>query len=89
MTGQEAGDVPACWDADGRSLYVYRPALVPLQVYRVDIQTGRRVLWKSIDPHDTAGSDSIGNLLLAPAAGSYAYSVTRTFSDLYVVEGLR
>ena len=89
MPGQEAGDRPICWDGDGRSLYVYRPMDVLLKVYRVDMETGQRALWKSIDPPDTAGANRIGNLMLAPAAGAYTYSVQRTFSDLYVVEGLR
>jgi len=89
MPGQEAGDHPICWDADGRSLYVYHPMDVPLKVYRVDVRTGRRNFWKSIDPTDTAGAEWIGNLLLAPAAGAYSYSVRRSFADLYVIEGLQ
>ncbi len=89
MPGQEAGDRPICWDEDGQSLYVYHPMDLPLKVYRVDVRTGGRDLWKSIDPTDTAGADRIGNLLLAPAAGSYTYSVHRSFSDLYVIEGLQ
>ena len=74
MPGQETGERPICWDGDGRTLYVYRPMDVPLKVYRVDMKTGQRALWKSIDPPDTAGA--------------YTYSVQRSFSDLYVVEGL-
>ncbi len=89
MPGQEAGDLPICWDDDGRSLYVYHPMDLPLKVYRVDVLTGRRNLWKSIDPTDTAGAEWIGNLLLAPAAGAYSYSVRRSFADLYVIEGLQ
>jgi Tol biopolymer transport system component len=89
IPGQEAGDLPVCWDDDGRSLYVYHPTDVSLKVYRVDVESGRRELWKSIDPTDTAGANRIGNLLMAPAAGSYTYGVQRSFSDLYVVEGLR
>ena len=89
MPGQEAGERPICWDGDGRSLYVYRSMDVPVKIYRVDSQTGRRALWRLIDPPDTAGANGTENLMLAPAAGAYTYSVQRTFSDLYVVEGLR
>lgn len=62
---------------------------VPLKVIRVDFATGRRELWKEITPPDPAGVQSISNITFSADGKSYAYSVSRILSDLYVVEGLR
>jgi hypothetical protein len=62
---------------------------VPAQVFRIDLATGKRTLWKSLEPADAAGIDTIGRVLLSADAKSYVYSYVRTLSDLYLVEGLK
>lgn len=71
----------------GRSLLV-RTANVPAQVFRVSVATGHRELWKEIAPADPAGVQTIAAMAFSADAKSYAYSVSRTLSDLYVVSGL-
>jgi dipeptidyl aminopeptidase/acylaminoacyl peptidase len=73
---------------DGKSLRL-RSATVPVQITRVDIATGRRELWKEIAPADPAGVQSIPSIRFSADGKSYAYSVGRIISDLYVVEGLK
>jgi hypothetical protein len=58
-------------------------------VYRVDVATGRKDLWKEIGPSDPAGVTGLGHVLLTPDGASYAYNYARTLSDLYLVEGLK
>jgi hypothetical protein len=55
----------------------------------VDIATGRRDLWKEIAPADLAGVQSIPVIRFSADEKSYAYSVGRILSDLYVVDGLK
>jgi len=62
---------------------------VPLDVTRVDITTGRRELWKQIVPADSAGVQSIALIRFSADGKSYAYTISRILSDLYVVEKLR
>ncbi len=73
---------------DGKSLRV-RTATVPVQITRVDIATGRREPWKEIAPADLAGVQSIPVIRFSADGKSYAYSVGRILSDLYVVDGLK
>lgn len=73
--------------ADGKNLLV-RTRTVPTQIFRVDIATGKHELWKEIAPADPAGVQSIVSLNLSADGKSYAYSVHRILSDLYVVDGL-
>ncbi|HWZ85997.1 MAG TPA: hypothetical protein VN032_07350, partial [Thermoanaerobaculia bacterium] len=89
--GTLADDSPIQWSPDGRWLYVLRKG-DPFrnQIYRVELATGRRELWKEIAPDDRVGTYGIRDVALTPDGRGYAYSLGRTASsDLYLVEGLR
>jgi eukaryotic-like serine/threonine-protein kinase len=73
---------------DGKSLRV-RTRTIPVQVFNVDLATGHSTLWKEIAPADPAGAQMIFGLTFSADGNSYAYSMSRTLSDLFVVDGLR
>ncbi|HEX9984274.1 MAG TPA: protein kinase [Thermoanaerobaculia bacterium] len=89
VNGAEKGEIPVQWSADGNTLFVHRPTGLPAQVYRIDLTTGTRELWKEFRPADPAGVYRIAPVLIAPDGRTYAYNALRTLSDLYVAEGLR
>ena len=89
VPGVLPGETPTSWSADSRSLYVMERGQVPTQVFRIDLASGQRSLWKSLEPADAAGIDTIGRVLLSADTKSYVYSYVRTLSDLYLVEGLK
>jgi eukaryotic-like serine/threonine-protein kinase len=73
---------------DGKSLRV-RNRTIPVQVFNVDLATGRRTLWKEISPADPAGAQMVFGLTFSADGKSYAYSMSRVLSDLFVVDGLK
>jgi len=77
------------WTGDGRAVYVMARGQVPAQVYLVDLVSGRRTLWKSMEPADSAGIDTIGRVTVSADGKAYVYSYVRTLSDLYLVQGLK
>ena len=83
------GELPISWSEDGRSLYVYGTSEMPARVYRVDVTSGQRSLWKQLKPADPAGVEFIGPILLTPDAKTYVYSYRRQLTDLYLVQGLK
>jgi len=87
--GAPSGYVPIQWSTDGRLLYVYRPDDLPVRVFRIDTVTGRKEVWRELVPADLAGVFSVSPVLITPDGSSYAYSVSRELSDLYLVEGLK
>jgi Tol biopolymer transport system component/predicted Ser/Thr protein kinase len=89
VPGLQPEEVPTGWSSDGRSLFVLTRGQVPAQVYRVDVATGQRTFWKSMEPADSAGIDTIGRVMMSLDNKSYVYSYVRTLSDLYLVEGLK
>jgi eukaryotic-like serine/threonine-protein kinase len=89
VSGVEPGERPIGWTADDRSLFVYRYAEMPAHVFRLDLATGKRTLWKQLLPPDPAGVDHIGGILISADEKSYVYSYYPNLSDLYLVEGAK
>jgi len=74
---------------DGKSLLVGERGSIPFKVSRIDLSTGKREPWKDIVPADPAGVTFIPVVKFSADGKSYAYSVGRTLSDLFVVDGLK
>jgi serine/threonine protein kinase len=89
LPGSVAGERPIVWSAEGRALYVYRRHELPARVFRVDVESGRRELWKEIAPADRTGLDGIDTIRMTPDARAYAYGYTRILGSLQIVQGLR
>ena len=89
IAGLNQGEQPITWSADGHSLYIYQPGELPARVYRLDIKTGQRALWKELMPSDPAGVENIGPILMTPDAKTCVFGYHRMLADLYLVEGLK
>ena len=77
------------WSNDGRALFVSQGDC-PLQVFRLDLATGRRQAWREISPEDPATLvGGITFLTMTPDGRSFAYSSLNAPTDLYLVTGLR
>ncbi len=79
-------EIVILWTADGRSVIVSSDALIPSRVERVDLDSGRRTLFKEIAPPDRVGLMSVGLSSFAQDERSYAYGFTRQLSTMFVVE---
>ena len=58
------------------------------KIYRLNVNTGKRILWKEIPVADPAGF-SFYSLLLTPDGKSYFYTYSRELSTLFLVDGLK
>ena len=77
------------WSGDGRFLYVHRPGERIARVFRLDLATGKREPWRTIQPADPAGVPDDIHVIPAPDGDGYVYTYNRTLSELYLVEGVR
>ena len=89
VKGIERGDYPSGWSADGGSVWVYRRGENPVRVFRIDLATGQRTLWKQISPPDPGGITGIAPVIVSPKGDAYVYAATRIYSTLYLVDGLK
>ena len=77
------------WSPDGRSVFAFRGARIPLRVDRIDIATGGRTTLTELCPAERAGLVAFLRVTLADDLQSHAYGYQRFFSTLYLVEGAR
>jgi hypothetical protein len=98
-------DMPLQWSHQGRYVYAVDNAQGTIQaegqffegvrstavdVFRVELATGSRTLWKTLAPSDPVGvEDMRETLVMTPDAQTYCYSYMRRLGDLFVVEGLK
>jgi serine/threonine protein kinase len=76
---------------DGHTLFV-REAVQngwTMRLVSIDFNTGKRQLFKEIEPPDRAGVLGIGPVQITPDGKTYVFGFTRRLSDLHVVDGLR
>jgi hypothetical protein len=93
VPGLLPGEVPAGWGEDCNSLYVYYSvqgqAVLPMKIHELDLQSGRRKLYKDITPPDLQAFGGIRQVIVAPGGKAYAYQYGQYLCILYVIEGLR
>jgi Tol biopolymer transport system component len=89
LRGVEPNERPLRWTADGRSLFVASGRDIPALVFRVDLSTGRRELWKEFTPGDPTGITGMGADSISADGNTILFGYFHTVSDLYVAEGLR
>jgi hypothetical protein len=83
-------DRPLEFTADGAGVFVLGPwRSGPMVVERVDLATGARARWREFATDDGAGGGHLVSVVLTPDGQSYAYSLHRLMSELYLVRGLR
>jgi serine/threonine protein kinase/WD40 repeat protein len=89
LAGFTARDFPLGWSYDG-TLLVGRSGGRVLNVSKVDVNSGRVMLWREFAPSDRAGLSFVGpRLVVTPDEKYYAYNYGRYLSDLFVAQGLQ
>ncbi|HEY6148441.1 MAG TPA: hypothetical protein VIZ69_12105, partial [Thermoanaerobaculia bacterium] len=90
IRGLEPTDQPLRWAADGHSLFLASSKdTFPARVYRLDLTTGRRDVWKEFMPGDPTGITSIGPNGISADGKTILFGYSHTLSDLYIAEGLK
>jgi hypothetical protein len=84
---------PRQWTSDGKELVVVEVPVAfrasSAKIWRLNVETGEKRLWRTIGPDDPSGAFALTNVRMTPDGTAYFYRVTRIFSDLFVVEGLK
>ena len=88
LTSLAREDEPIQFDVTGKVLYVAHMASPNLRIDRLDLETGARVRVREIQPLDPTGLLATSAPVVTPDGESYAYTLMRQLTDLFVVEGL-
>ena len=93
IAGALPGDYLIQWSADGKSIYAKGEAEPPLNLVRLDLETGRREPWRQLAPPDMTGFLRFGprirgvGLRVTPDGKYYAYTYFTDQSRLVLAEG--
>jgi hypothetical protein len=88
IPGLAAVEYAVRFDESGRSLYVAGRIQGKHRVDHLDLESGERSAWRTLEPPDPTGVIFVGRPIVAANGSRYAYSYLKLISDLYVVEGL-
>jgi Tol biopolymer transport system component len=89
VPGLESGDQLLRWASDSKTIFISNGDGPRVRVFRLDLSTGRRTLFREITAADSAGFMSTLHIVITPDGSAYAYAGFRLLSDLYLVEGLK
>ena len=89
VPGIVSGDQPVRWADDGKTIFVAHTNGPAARVFRLDLTTGRREVWRDVAAADAAGVFGDLRGVITPDGKAYAYGVMRIMSDLYLVDGLK
>jgi eukaryotic-like serine/threonine-protein kinase len=86
--GVQPGERVVGISSDNRTLFVSGPGL-PQKVYRLNVASGQRQLWKEVGPADRTGAENIPRLVVLQDGKAYFYYYFRSLSELYLFRGLK
>jgi Tol biopolymer transport system component len=87
LRGVLPGDNFVMWSPDGGVLYVSSESGAPQRIWRVDLSTGSRTLWKEVIPSQPAGV-RLSMVAVTPDGRTVLHSYARLLTNLYVVAGV-
>jgi Tol biopolymer transport system component len=85
MSSDEA---PVAWLNDG-SVLVWLHGEMPANIYKVDVASGKRQLWRTFTPSQRAGVLTFRRIFVTRDAKHYLYETRRVTSELFVLQGLK
>jgi Tol biopolymer transport system component len=86
VMGLQPGDALLRWEKSGNAIFVSDGSF-PTNVFKIDLSTGTRELWKHIAPADPIGV-VYGVVILSPDGNHYAYRYRRILNHVYLATGL-
>jgi len=89
LPGVLRSDTVLSWDESGNAVLLQSSQSFPIQIVRLDASNGKRQPWRALSAADMTGIHSPPRLQITPKGDVFAYSIRRSQSTLYVVEGLK
>ncbi|MFZ1615317.1 MAG: protein kinase [Holophaga sp.] len=90
IRGLKDWETPFAWTADGRNLLVSgRADELPIQIYLLDPDTGKRRLVHTFAPPDATGYLQTPQICMSADGKRFAFTFRKKLSELFLIEGLK
>jgi Tol biopolymer transport system component len=90
IDGAQPTDQLLQWTGDGKSIVVRGSEEMPMTLYRIDLATGKRELWKQLSPLDQTGFMEFGagptSVRMTPDLRFYAYTYVSDLESLVQID---
>jgi len=83
------GESPLGFSSDGKTLFTTVYGEMPPRIYRIDLATKSRTLWRETHPPDSAGIEFATVVGITPDGGSYCYTYMALPGNLFLADGLK
>lgn len=77
------------WHGDSNNIFLTHQDGANVQIFNLELSSGRRQLWATFSPQDKTGMTSNTLLLITPDGSHFAYEAHKMYSTLFVANGLR
>ncbi len=91
IPGTVPGDWPLRFTSDGRFLFLHPNTIrdFPARVFRLEVSTGQREIWREFMPADPAGIFALTAAAISADGQTVLFLWNRSPSELYQAEGLK
>jgi hypothetical protein len=77
------------WTMEAGAMLVSTAGEMPARLFRIDLETGARTLFREIAPRDSTGVNSMRGFRFTPDGEAYGYTFTVQLDDLYLMDRVR
>jgi eukaryotic-like serine/threonine-protein kinase len=89
IAGFRSEDAWLNWGADNRTAYITSSQGFPMRIFRLDLITGEKKLFKEFMPEDRTGLGNAYGVLVSQDGRYIAYTYQRCLSELYLTTNLK
>jgi hypothetical protein len=89
LTGIAPGEKIINWHLDSDSVFLAHPDGINVQIYNLNLTTGKRQLWTIFSPQDKTALAGHSNVYITPDGAHFAYQAQRVYSTVFIAKDLR
>jgi len=89
LTGIAPGEKIINWHGDSDNVFLAHPDGIDVQIYHLNLTTGKRQLWTIFSPQDKTALAGHSIVYITPDGAHFAYQAQRVYSTVFIAKGLR
>lgn len=89
LPGIAPGEKIINWHGDSDNVFLAHPDGINVQIYNLNLTTGKRQLWTTFSPQDKTALAGHSLVYITPDGAHFGYQAQRVYSTVFLAKGLR
>jgi len=89
LSGIAPGEKIINWHGDSDNVFLAHPDGINVQIYNLNLTTGKRQLWTTFSPQDKTALAGHSLVYITPDGAHFGYQAQRVYSTVFLAKGLR